>query len=269
MPKGLFAGVPAYVKPARGLGDFSSVRSLDTAVRRDINRLTGKVAGGSFAAANTTRFGVFGMIATAQFFSILKQVIQLQTVEAQGTLNIGTVMDYADDYEHGGITGAARPFFLTAIKQTPFRASKSNIIKYPTSLRSGLYEGQKFHDDFAGFFRGDSINRIGRRTLGREISGFWGSLRLGASEGAPNILEGYAKRIIVQARKNVKIMGQDTGTMRASLTHGFGSKEMSDNSRERALKHINRGGHQLKRLGSVTRGVVPIGSGNINVGVQA
>lgn len=268
MAKGLSAGVPAYVIPARLLGDWSSITSTDKAIRRDINRQAGKVAGGVFAAANTSRFGVFGMVATAQFFSVLKHVVQLQTVEAQGELNIGTVMDYGFDYEWGGVTGAERPFLRTAIKQTPFKAQRSAGSHIGNSLRSGLYEGQKFSDDFAGFFRGD-ISRIGRRTMGREISGFWGSLRLGASDGAPNILEGYAKRIVTQSRKNIALMGQDTGTLRASMTYGFGAQDMSDKSRAKAEAWINKGGHHLKRSASVTQTTIPSGMGDISADVAA
>lgn len=267
---GLSAGVPAYVLPARAMGDFSSVlKGPGAAISRDVNRLAGKVAGGAFAAANTSRFGVFGMIATAQFFSILKQVVQLQIAEEAGAIHMGTVMMYGGYYENGSPGIRARPFMEDAIKSTPFRASRAKRSAIPSGLRSGLYFGQKFQDDFAGFYRGDTINRIGRRELGREISGFWGALRLGADTEAPNILEGFAKRIIRKSKTNITKMGQDTGTLRASMTYGFGSQEMSEKSRALAMEHISAGGHHLKRTHKVLDGVVAPGAGNISADVVA
>ncbi len=236
MPRGLsipsLGNVPEITILARIAGDFSSLAGSGKGIgprRRLINRGVGRAAGKVFGFANAN-FGVFGLIATAQFFAILKDVINLQTAQSAGDLYIGSVCNYATEYHNGTSNMQARPFLKMALNGTPVRAPGGGF-RVPTSLRGGLYQGQKFISDFAAFFRGDLIGRLSRREAGRNIASFfWGSLRLGAETKRPNILEGYANRVVAQSRRNIRTMGEDTGTLRMSIATGFDRAEVSRKS---------------------------------------
>lgn len=248
--------VPEVNRLARLMGDASSL--VNDPTQRVVNRAVGRSAGKLFGFANAN-FGVFGMIATAQFFLVLKEVINLQTAQAAGAVHVGSAAKYAMLYHEGSTSAPARPFLEMALKQTPFRVSnKRGRLARIYSVRSGVYEGQKFIDDFAGFWRGDLMGRMSRREAGRQIAGFfWGSLRLGAETKRPNILENWLERVALQARKNVKLMGEDTGSLRASITTGYDDDDLSNKSREKMISHMQRIGIVDEIPFRVEHGAIP------------
>ena len=242
--------IPEITTLARLMGDTSSVfKSDDFGVQRIVNRGVGRFAGKSFGAVKAS-FGLFGMIATAQFFSMMNKLVKIQTAEVGGPVYVGSVAIHASWYENGVNNVPGRPALTTAILETPVELSRRRGFRFPKNLRSGIYDGQKLVSTFASFARGDIIQRAGRAEAGREITAFFfGTLRLGGDTRRPNFVEAYAKRVVTAARKNVKEMGQDTGLLRSSYAHGFGLEQMSELSRERGTAWLEK----KKQLGRTKR----------------
>lgn len=264
--KGSPGGFPQLISMARALGDYSSVRKWygtkgeEYAIQRMQNRLLGRM-GGKFTGAVKAHFGLFGMVAFAEFLAFFKGWIQHKAARPTW---VGTNCRYAlliDQGWHDPRPNAKNPthpptfYFTGAIAEARSGKNKafSGIFKTPnfaprgsglggrlTGARSGLYEGQKFIGDFRAFVTGDIVGRSIRREAGRGIAGFfWGTLR----NPHKNVLEPLAYQIAMGARRNLKTKNiNDTGTLSASITIGSSEMDLIERSLAQARSHMQRRG---------------------------
>jgi hypothetical protein len=270
MPKGFASpgGAPELRGLAGLLGDTSTIKKFygpkgeEMAVQRLQNRALGRM-GGKATGMVKAHFGLWGMIALAEFLAFFKGWIQFK---ASREVWVGTLANYASyidggwvDTHSGRIMEPSR-FFSKAVQDVVEGRSSnkafSNLFKPPAfidkrgnvRLRAGLYEGQRFVSDLHGFYTGDIVGRAGRREAGRGIASFfWGTLR----NPKRNILEGMAAEVVRNARRNLLNSDvewapdgeiKDTGMLIASMAYGVGEEEFIHKSWQQARVALSRAG---------------------------
>ncbi len=270
MPRGIVSpgGVPEILSAAKILGDTSTIRKFygargeEMAVQRMMNRLLGRL-GGKTTGMVKAHFGLFGMIALAEFLTFFKGWINFKSAQP---VWVGSIANYASYIDNGWVnpnTGKVyepSSFFTQAVFDTVQGRGENkafkNLFKIPSFVnksgglrtRAGLYEGQKFVSDFHGFFTGDIVGRSVRREAGRGIASFfWGTLR----DPHKNILEGMAQEVVRRSRHNLLHASvdwvedgviEDTGVLRASMAYGVGEDQFIQNSWKQARTQMARAG---------------------------
>jgi len=232
------------------------------AVQRAINRVLGRM-GGKTTGFVKASFGLWGMIALAEFLTFFKGWLNVKSAQTVWVGSLANYASYIDKGWHDPRTGKVYEpsmFFTKAVQDMMASRGENkafkNLFKVPSFVgahgniraRAGLYEGQKFVSDFHGFFTGDIVGRAVRREAGRGIASFfWGTLR----DPKRNILEGMAQEVVRNARRNLlnasvgwaedgKI--EDTGMLRASMAYGVGEEEFIQKSWNQARVALSRVG---------------------------
>ena len=223
-------GVPNVNRVARMFGDVSSLGGASSAYslieNRAKNRVLGRMAGTSMGLAKSY-FGVFGLLAFAQFMGYLKDL----TNAANSTEYwVGNMTRYAGWVDRGFVHAwnhLAYPptyFYRDAVAKATNDVFRSNAFTgYGTGAfsgkaspskilgarsgreamwrtRTGIYEGQKFLGDMYGFLSGDAVGRVARREAGRATTSFiWGALI-----NPQNLFLKLATQTQANARRNIK-----------------------------------------------------------------
>jgi hypothetical protein len=226
---------------------------------RGLNRLAGRGTGYVTGKA-AAKFGVWGLVGTAEFFHFLKVLVAARAGEGNAVW-VGSMANYALWIDRGwthhktGKKYPARPWFRLALKQAEEERSRfRGGFNYPrlptvfnpsaksvTRTRTGIYEGQKFLGDFTAFFHQASISAVGsryaRREAGRQVSG----VLFSALKKKRNPMEVFAEAIVRHARQNL-VPISDTGFLRASVAMGPTEADFMLQSTEQAMAHGRRRG---------------------------
>jgi hypothetical protein len=245
-------GIPEITRYGRFLGDWSALNNPAMVPQRFLfNRPVGH-AGGRIVGGAKKYFGVIGLIAVAEFFSALQTRMRYV---ASTDIYLGSMANYAEWVDRGwthpssGTQVEPWPFFTAAVKEVqaedlgaggftlnPFsRTMKATTNQ--TTIRTGVYEGQKFLGDLGQFAKDASLGGLGgrflRREAGKQVSGFlFNSLR---AKQNPTVV--LAERILTKADRFL-IGKQDTGILKASLAYGETMKDFED----RSIKQIRSAG---------------------------
>lgn len=255
-----YAGVnipnlPGINKYGKLLGDASSLQAGTLPLRIVRGRIVGRMAGKTFGFVKAN-FGVFGLIATAEFMGFLRDLVRYRVSQNKsgGSVWFGSMATYALPTDRGFVSRSgknipAAPYFSNALVQAnqemTRRGRRGGIGSGVTAIRSGLYEGQKYIGDFGAFFRGD-LSRVARRTSGQEVAGFfWGTFRVTKTgiKGPPDLLAVHAQTVLKHARNNLRKYGKvKTGILQQSLAWGGTQEEFMQESIQRARKRAMQRG---------------------------
>lgn len=262
-------GSPELVGLARSLGDISSIKKFygsdkaeEMIVNRVRNRIIGRIGGRTFSAVKGAA-GLFGMVALAEFLTVLRGWVEF---EASTPMWAGNAAVYASNINFGftdlnGTTHPAQPFFSKALSDAVENKygnkSLRNLFAPPmfvnakgkARVRSGIYESGRFVSDWRGFWSGDIVGRAVRRETGRVAAGFfWQTLR----DPRKNVLGELALETVRAARRNIRAMDlYDTGLLWSANAAGSDEDEMLSHGAEQAIEHMQRehgwGEHRTKK----------------------